>query len=242
MVVSWYTADLYTGTSLSYKIEGVAPFRVLTVQQLDARVVTDFSGKTMDVQVKFYETTNEVKVIYNNTSGFGGAGIAEVDGQRGRLANPKQTKRQCQRADGDVGTVRNHAGTGQGDIDGRVSRIVARDRQVAAGGAGISGRKADVNLGRTAGGDVQRQGRRAGQAERGGAGHGERSDAQSGIAGISNGGGKHGGGVAVINVAAAPEAAPKAKKARAEDALHAPRAPVPAGIVLGRAVALVSGV
>ena len=75
MVISWYTADLYTGTSLSYKIEGVAPFRVLTVQQLGARVNSDYSGKTIDVQVKFYETTNEVKVIYNNTSGFGGAGI-----------------------------------------------------------------------------------------------------------------------------------------------------------------------
>jgi hypothetical protein len=75
MVISWYTADLYTGTSLSYKFEGAAPFRVLTVQQLGARVNNDYSGKTIDVQVKFYETTNEVKVIYNNTSGFGGGGI-----------------------------------------------------------------------------------------------------------------------------------------------------------------------
>jgi len=75
MIISWYLRNLYTTGSLSYKVEGTAPFRVLTVQQLGARVVTDLSGKVFDVQIKFYETTNEVKIIFNRASGIGGAGV-----------------------------------------------------------------------------------------------------------------------------------------------------------------------
>jgi len=70
-IISWYNRDLFTTGSLSYKFEGVAPFRVLTVQHLGARLLNDFSGNTFDAQIKFYETTNEIKIIYNNVTGFG---------------------------------------------------------------------------------------------------------------------------------------------------------------------------
>ncbi len=76
-IISWYKRDLYTSGSLSYKVEGTQPFRVLTVQQLGARLLNDFSGNSFDVQIKFYETTNEVKIIYNNVNGFG---FSELDG------------------------------------------------------------------------------------------------------------------------------------------------------------------
>lgn len=73
-VISWYKRDLFTEGMLSYKVTGAAPFRVLTIEHLGFRIVTDFSGALMDAQIKFYETTNEVKIIYNRVSGFGGTG------------------------------------------------------------------------------------------------------------------------------------------------------------------------
>jgi len=73
-IISWYKQDLFTEDMLSYKVTGAAPFRVLTIEHLGFRVVTDFSGARMDAQIKFYETTNEVKIIYNRVSGFGGMG------------------------------------------------------------------------------------------------------------------------------------------------------------------------
>ncbi|MBX3044177.1 MAG: T9SS type A sorting domain-containing protein [Candidatus Kapabacteria bacterium] len=76
-VISWYNRDLFTTGSLSYKFEGTAPYRVLTVQHLGARLLNDFSGNTFDAQIKFYETTNEVKIIYNTVTGFG---FSELDG------------------------------------------------------------------------------------------------------------------------------------------------------------------
>ncbi len=76
-IISWYKRDLFTTGSLSYKYEGAAPFRVLTVQHLGARVMNDFSGNSFDAQIKFYETTNEIKIIYNNVNGFG---YGEQDG------------------------------------------------------------------------------------------------------------------------------------------------------------------
>ncbi|HRP02756.1 MAG TPA: T9SS type A sorting domain-containing protein [Candidatus Kapabacteria bacterium] len=75
MIISWYRRNLFTTGTFTYQVTGTAPFRVLTVQQLGARVVTDLSGKVFDVQVKFYETTNEVKIIYNKYTGIGGAGV-----------------------------------------------------------------------------------------------------------------------------------------------------------------------
>ncbi len=92
MVISWYRRNLFTTGSFSYQVTGVAPFRVLTVQQLGARVVTDLSGKIFDVQVKFFETTNEVKIIYNRHNGIGGAGVdgyLYFSGNSGRYINIK---------------------------------------------------------------------------------------------------------------------------------------------------------
>lgn len=75
-IISWYNRDLFTTGSLSYKYEGTAPFRVLTIQQTGARLLNDFSGRSFDAQVKLYETTNEVKIIYNNVTGFGFSELA----------------------------------------------------------------------------------------------------------------------------------------------------------------------
>lgn len=76
-LISWYGADLYTNGMLSYKVTGTEPFRVLTVEQTNARTFLDFSGARIDVQVKFFETTNEIHVIYGAASGVGGK---DVDG------------------------------------------------------------------------------------------------------------------------------------------------------------------
>ncbi|MBS3999672.1 MAG: hypothetical protein KGZ71_04240 [Desulfobulbaceae bacterium] len=73
-IISWYKRDLFTEGMLSYKVTGATPFRVLTIEHRGFRIVTDFSGAIMDAQIKFYETTNEVKIIYNRVSGFGGTG------------------------------------------------------------------------------------------------------------------------------------------------------------------------
>lgn len=73
--IYYYGQDLVTAGTLSYKVEGTSPFRVLTVQHLGARVATDNSGASFDVQVKFYETTNEIKIIFGNVSGIGGNGV-----------------------------------------------------------------------------------------------------------------------------------------------------------------------
>lgn len=75
-IVSWYQRDLYTNGSLSYKLTGTKPFRVLTIQHLGARSFLDFSGRTIDVQVKIFETTNEIQIIYGNSTGFGGGSVA----------------------------------------------------------------------------------------------------------------------------------------------------------------------
>jgi hypothetical protein len=75
-LVSWYGADLYTTGSLSYEVTGTEPFRVLTIQQTGARTFLDFSGATFDAQVKLFETTNEIQIIYGNSSGIGGRDIA----------------------------------------------------------------------------------------------------------------------------------------------------------------------
>jgi len=75
LIVSWYAADLVTQGNLSYKVTGIAPFRVLTVQQTNARTFLDFSGASMDVQIKFFETSNNIQIIYGDGSGIGGGGI-----------------------------------------------------------------------------------------------------------------------------------------------------------------------
>ena len=75
-VISWYNRDLLTTGELSYKFEGTAPFRVLTVQHLGARLINDFSGNYFDAQIKFFETTNEIKIIYNTVNGFGFSELA----------------------------------------------------------------------------------------------------------------------------------------------------------------------
>ena len=74
-MVSWYGNNLTTNGELSYKMTGTKPFRVVTIQHTGARTFLDFSGRTIDVQVKIYETTDEIKIIYGNSAAFGGGNI-----------------------------------------------------------------------------------------------------------------------------------------------------------------------
>lgn len=75
MILSWYAADLVTEDGLYYNVTGSSPFRVLTIEQRKARTFANGGGSTFDVQIKFYETSNEIKIIWGNTAGLGGANV-----------------------------------------------------------------------------------------------------------------------------------------------------------------------
>lgn len=75
MILSWYAADLVTEDGLYYQVTGIAPFRVLTIEQRKARTYGNGGGSTFDVQVKFYETSNQIKIIYGNTAGLGAENV-----------------------------------------------------------------------------------------------------------------------------------------------------------------------
>ncbi len=70
-IVSWYAGDLVTEDGLYYTVTGSAPFRVLTIEQRDARTYNNGGGATFDVQIKFYETSNEIKIQYGENEGLG---------------------------------------------------------------------------------------------------------------------------------------------------------------------------
>ncbi len=70
-IISWYAADLVTEGGLYYAVTGSAPFRVLTIEQKDARTYNNGGGATFDVQIKFYETSNEIKIQYGDNEGLG---------------------------------------------------------------------------------------------------------------------------------------------------------------------------
>jgi hypothetical protein len=73
-IISWYCGDLVTEDGLYYKLTGISPFRVLTIEQRQARTFGEGGGNTFDVQIRFYETSNQVKITYGNTAGLGGGG------------------------------------------------------------------------------------------------------------------------------------------------------------------------
>lgn len=73
-IISWYCADLVTEDGLYYKVSGIAPFRVLTIEQRKARTFGEGGGNTFDVQIRFFETSNQIKITYGNTAGLGGGG------------------------------------------------------------------------------------------------------------------------------------------------------------------------
>ena len=75
MIISWYAADLVTEDGMYFNLTGSAPFRVLTVEQRKARTFANGGGATFDVQIKFFETSNEIKIIWGNTAGLGGANV-----------------------------------------------------------------------------------------------------------------------------------------------------------------------
>lgn len=74
-ILSWYAADLVTEDGMYFNVTGSSPFRVLTVEQRKARTFANGGGATFDVQIKFYETSNEIKIIWGNTAGLGGANV-----------------------------------------------------------------------------------------------------------------------------------------------------------------------
>lgn len=73
-IISWYCADLVTEDGIYYKVTGIAPFRVLTIEQRKAHTFAEGGGNTFDVQIRFYETSNQIKITYGNTAGLGGGG------------------------------------------------------------------------------------------------------------------------------------------------------------------------
>lgn len=75
MILSWYAADLVTEDGLYFKVTGSAPFRVLTIEQRKARTFANAGGATFDVQIKLFETSNEIKIIWGNTAGLGGGNV-----------------------------------------------------------------------------------------------------------------------------------------------------------------------
>ena len=74
-ILSWYAADLYTEDGLYYQVTGAEPFRVLTIEQRKGRVYSNGGGSTFDVQIKFYETSNQIKIIWGNTAGLGAQNV-----------------------------------------------------------------------------------------------------------------------------------------------------------------------
>lgn len=70
-ILSYYSSSLVTDGELSYKITGTSPFRVLIIQHLGAKIFTEVFGRTFDVQVKIFETSNEIQVIYGPNIGLG---------------------------------------------------------------------------------------------------------------------------------------------------------------------------
>lgn len=74
-IVSWYAGDLVTEDGFYYQVTGIAPFRVLTIEQRKARTFGNGGGSTFDVQIKFYESSNQIKIIYGNTAGLGASSI-----------------------------------------------------------------------------------------------------------------------------------------------------------------------
>jgi len=73
-IISWYCGDLVTEDGIYYQVTGIAPFRVLTFEQRKARTFGEGGGNTFDVQIRFYETSNQIKITYGNTAGLGGGG------------------------------------------------------------------------------------------------------------------------------------------------------------------------
>lgn len=74
-MVSWYDNDLVTNGNLQYKITGNKPFRVLTIQHTGVQTRFDNTDNYFEAQVKIYESTNEITVIYGENSGIGRKGL-----------------------------------------------------------------------------------------------------------------------------------------------------------------------
>lgn len=70
-IISVYNSNLVIDGMVSYKIEGTAPFRVLTIEYLEAKIFTEVFGRTFDIQIKLYETSNEIQVIFGRNENLG---------------------------------------------------------------------------------------------------------------------------------------------------------------------------
>jgi len=62
--IALFARDGRTGGAVTYLVEGVAPNRVLTVQFPNYNVHWNSTVNTLDMQLKLYETTNVVQIVY----------------------------------------------------------------------------------------------------------------------------------------------------------------------------------
>jgi hypothetical protein len=76
--VALFARDGKTGGAVTYQVSGVAPNRVLTVQFPNYNVYWNSTTNTLDMQVKLYETTNVVQIVYGAS-----ASLATYTGQVG---------------------------------------------------------------------------------------------------------------------------------------------------------------
>jgi len=81
--IAWNGADLYAFGGVYIKTEGSAPNRVFTVQWNNIAYYGNYSV-SMYAQIKLYETTNKVEIIYGPHSGPVGStpGYAWISGRR----------------------------------------------------------------------------------------------------------------------------------------------------------------
>lgn len=76
--IALFARDGKTGGAVTYLVEGVAPNRVLTVQFPNYNVYWNSTANTLDMQVKLYETTNVVQIVYGAS-----ASVTSYTGQVG---------------------------------------------------------------------------------------------------------------------------------------------------------------
>ncbi len=78
-VLCAFGADLYVipTSEFSYKTEGIAPFRILTVQYKNFTLLGDPSA-ILNFQIKLFETTNQIKYCYGSESNMGSTSSTQV--------------------------------------------------------------------------------------------------------------------------------------------------------------------
>jgi hypothetical protein len=66
--ISFFGRDGMTGGAVRYLLTGVAPDRILTIEYPDYRVSYSSTTNTLSAQIKLYETTNVIEIIYGSSA------------------------------------------------------------------------------------------------------------------------------------------------------------------------------